>query len=107
MLVDISFKKLGLVEDCEVVLSSSNHYREGQDYVSEFCKEKIIHEEGETIQKTEIWNEFKDWYVLNYGRNIPKGSELYNYMNNKYGEYNRKNGGWRNIKIIYDYDDME
>ena len=107
MLVEISFVKKGLVEDCEVVLSSSNQYREGQDYISEFCKERIMYEEGENIKKTELWSEFKEWYVLNYGRNTPKGSEVYDYMNKKYGEYNRKNGGWRNVKIIYDYDDFE
>ena len=107
MLVNISFKNKGIVNDCEVVLSSSNQYREGQDYISEFCKERIIYDEGESIKKTELWTEFKDWYVLNYGRNIPKGSELYNFMNKKYGEYNRKKGGWNNIKILYDYDDIE
>ena len=107
MLVQISFIKKGLVEDCDVVLSSSNQYREGQDYISEFCKEKILYEEGETIKKTELWSEFKEWYVLNYGRYIPKGSEVYNFMNRKYGDYNRNKGGWINVKIIYDYDESE
>ena len=102
MLVDLTYKKLGCVNDCAIVMGSSDQYREGQDYLAEFCKEKIKKETNGKIKKTELWNEFKQWYTINYGKNIPKARELNEFMDKKYGKYK---GKWSNVKINYDDDD--
>ena len=104
MLVDISFEKQGNVKDCAVVLASSNEYREGQDYLAEFAKEKVVKAEGRKIQKSEVMQTFREWFQTNYGSGTPKAPELYEYMNKRYGRY--KNGGWHNVKIAYDEDEV-
>ncbi len=104
MLVEISYKNQGNVSDCKIVMGSSDQYREGQDYLTEFVKDKIKKEIGGKVKITELQEEFKIWYNTNYGRSVPKAKELKEFMESKYGKY--KNG-WNNIAIIYDDDDDE
>lgn len=99
-LVDIGFRTKGNVIDCKHVLMASDMYRDGQDYLSEFAKDKIKRIQGKNIKKTELMETFKQWYIINYGRNIPKAKELYDFMDKRYGMY--KTGGWINVGIIYD-----
>jgi len=101
-LVEIARKNKGIVNDCSIVLLKSNAYRADQDYLSEFIKEKIEKIEGGRIKKTELNETFKQWYSLQYGKGIPKGKEIYNFMDKKYGAY--KNG-WHNVAIIYETED--
>jgi hypothetical protein len=42
--------------------------------------------------------------VRGHGRDVPKGAELYEFMDKKFGKYT--NGTWRNVAIIYDEDDQ-
>ena len=84
MLVEISFKKQGDVTDCSMVMASSDQYREGQDYLAEFAKDNICKREGEKIKKTELLEHFRQWYSTNYGRRVPKGRELYEFMDKRY-----------------------
>ena len=42
MLVNIAYEKNGIVNDCEEVLCASNQYRQNQDYLAQFVKERII-----------------------------------------------------------------
>lgn len=99
-LVEIGFRTNGNVIDCKQVLSASDEYRDGQDYLSEFTKDKIMKLQGGKIKKTELMETFRQWYTVNYGRGLPKGKELCDFMDKRYGVY--KNGGWHNISIIYD-----
>jgi len=101
MLVEKAYKKQGNVNDCEIVMSSSNEYREGQDYLAEFSKDKIRRKEGGVIKKTEVLNAFKEWYQGNYGRGVPKGRELYEFMEKRFGRYRN---GWKNVEMIYEGD---
>ena len=100
MLVDIGFKTGGRVNDCKQVLAVSDKYRESQDYLAEFAKEKIQKtEEKRFIKKTEIIEEFKSWYMVNYGRtSLPNGKEITDYMDKMYGKCNK--GKWHNVQII-------
>ena len=102
MLVDIAFKTKGKVIDCKQVLAVSDKYRESQDYLSEFAKEKIQKtQEKRFIKKTEILEEFKNWYIMQYGRtSLPNGREIVDFMDKKYGKSNR--GKWHNVEIIYE-----
>ena len=90
ILVNMTYKKLGVVNDCQIVLGSSDQYREGQDYLTEFCKEKIKKIQGRRVKKSELWEVFKQWYIINYGRGLPKARELNEFMDKRYGKYNGK-----------------
>ena len=105
MLVDIAFKTGGRVTDCKQVLAVSDKYRESQDYLAEFAKEKIQKTTGKKIKKTEILEEFKNWYIMHYGRiSLPNGREITEFMDKNYGKCNR--GKWHNVEIMYeDIDD--
>ena len=103
MLVKISYENKGNVSDCDIVMNSSDSYREGQDYLTEFDKEIIVREKNECIKKSVLQNKFKEWYESNYGRgNLPKGKELNDFMDAKYGKSKRKNNTvvWQHVKIL-------
>lgn len=106
-LVAIAQKTKGTVKDCDVVMASSNKYREGQDYFLAFGKEKIEkcdESERAKIKKGEVLEVFKQWYAENYGGKPPQGKDLFEYMDKKYGKA-PKSKGWSNVRIIYDNDD--
>ena len=104
MLVEISYKTFGAVKDCEIVLASSDQYREGQDYLAEFVKEKVKQVKGGKIKKTELWEVFKQWYMINYGKNLPKARELNDFMDKRFGKYVNR---WNNVIINYDDEDED
>ena len=104
MLVSKALKTNGNVEDCSMVLAKSNEYRNNQDYLSEFVKEKIVENSDGKIKKQEVYNEFKEWFTLQHGRNVPKGKELFQYLEKKYGKY--KNG-WFGVEIHYEQEEEE
>jgi len=104
MLVNITFEKMGSVTDCKIVMASSEQYREGQDYLAEFCKDKIKKVTGSKIKKTELVEEFRGWYTTNYGKGVPKARELYDHMDKKYGKYK---SCWSNIAINYDDEESD
>lgn len=99
MLVEIAKVKKGYVEDCDCVLEASNNYKFNQDYISQFIQTNVERIEGGTIKKTELYNQFKEWYTNEYGKNIPKGKELYDYMEKKFGKYTKH---WKNVRLIYE-----
>ena len=108
-MIDIVLKTNGKVEDCEEVLQASKQYRENQDYLAKFVSEKIrpwVYNDNNPektenkISKTNIQNEFKEWWKREYNTRCPKGQELVNYLNIKLGIYKRR--GWWGYEIIYD-----
>ena len=104
MLVKKAFETDGKVKTCAAVTASSNKYRNTQDYLSEFLRDKIRPADEDTyIKKTEVYEEFKKWYIVQHGKNIPKGNELYDYMTKKFGKLTSK--GWRKCRIVYEDDD--
>jgi P4 family phage/plasmid primase-like protien len=107
MLVKIAFETEGNVPDCEYVLNASNKYRNGQDHIAAFVKENIIktNDTKDRIRKQELANHFKFWFTQEQGnKKIPKGEELYMYMDKKFGQH--KTTGWHGVKIVYP-DEME
>jgi len=105
MLVKKAFETGGTVKSCSVVLASSTKYRNNQDYVSEFFKDKIRNDEESIVKKSELYEEFKKWYVVQRGKNIPKGNEIYDQMTKKYGKPTSK--GWKKCKIVYEDEEEE
>ena len=106
ILVDLAFKKEGKVKDVPIVTAVSDKYRNSQDYLSEFVKEKIIRKRDGKIKKTELLEEFKNWYISNYGRNnLPNGKEITDYCDKLFGKCTR--GKWSNVQIVYEEDDSD
>jgi len=99
MLMEIAKVKKGLVDDCGPVLDASNKYRHNQDFISQFVDAKVEKHEGSKIKKTELYQMFKEWYNDEYGKNVPKGKELYDYMEKKFGKYVKC---WKNAKLVYE-----
>ena len=59
------------------------------------------------IKKTELGQEFKLWFQREQGtRKIPKGQELYDYMDKKFGQCH-KTTGWSSVKIMYPKEDAD
>jgi len=105
MLVEKAFETGGMVNDTPAVVASSESYRNSQDYINEFVRDKIRKVEGHYVKKTEMYESFKIWYIEHYDRNIPRGNEIYEVFDKKYGKYTTK--GWKNLSIIYNHDEVE
>jgi len=103
MLAEKAFLTNGLVTDCDIVLQSSNSYRESQDYISEFIADKTVIDPAGTITKTELSSEFILWYQGTYGRGGPSIKDVQAYMDKKFGKF-EKYKCWKGVKINYDKD---
>lgn len=100
MLVKRAFETQGKVEICDVVRASSDRYRQGQDHIAAFIAEMVGKKEGKKIAKRELTEQFKIWFQDQQGgRRAPKGIELHEFMDKKFGKARRD--GWHNVEIIY------
>ena len=109
MLVNRAFETDGIVEDCETITEASKKYRNGQDHISAFIYEKIrkTKDTKQTIKKKSLLQEFNDWFRQEQGsRKMPKGEELYEYMNKKFGAPNSSKG-WVGLEFIRDEEEEE
>ena len=74
--------------------------------LSKFLREKVLQKTGGHIGKQEIISEFMIWVESNKYTNKTTREQIIQYMNNKYGEYNQRDG-WKNIAIAYCKDDYD
>lgn len=105
MLVDRVFSTNGMVADCPVVLSASNEYRERQDYLAEFVRDKVVKDQTGTVRKSQLTDEFKLWYVTNYGTRNPSPKDLHEYMDKMFGK--NRAGVWHGARIKFRDDDED
>jgi len=101
MLVKRAFETDGIVVDCQTIINASNKYRKGQDHIAAFVSERIIKTGVKTdkIGKNGINSEFKLWFQQEQGnRKVPKGQELYDYMDKKFGAHTSK--GWIGVSLV-------
>ena len=103
MLVDIAFEKNGVVDDCDIVVAKTKEYRQSQDYLSEFIRDRIVKDSDGRFRKTELNNEFSIWYASNHGGKTPSPRDLHEYMNKEFGRI--KNQVWKGIRIRYESND--
>ena len=102
MLVRRAFETDGIVKDCNTVLEASKKYRNGQDHISAFVSDRIKKTDNlkQIIKKTSLLEEFKIWFQQEQGtRKQPKGEEIYEYMNKKFGACH-KSKGWVGLEFI-------
>jgi P4 family phage/plasmid primase-like protien len=101
MLVEIAFETQGNVQDCEIVLKSSNSYRESQDYIAEYIADRILPDQGGVVQKTELNNDFKLWFEGNHGGKKNSLRDVHNAMDKKFGKFSQYKC-WRGCRINYE-----
>lgn len=103
MLVARALKTNGVVNDCDIVLSASHAYRDRQDYLSEFVRDKIVRCQGASVRKSQLSEEFKVWYSINFGTRNPSPKDLHDYMDRTFGK--QRGGVWLNVKLKYNDDE--
>lgn len=102
MLVKRAFETDGNVVDCQTVINASNKYRKGQDHIAAFISERILKTGNKTdkINKTGLKHDFDNWFQQEQGgRKLPKGQELYDFMDKKFGLHTSK--GWLGVAFIH------
>jgi len=103
LLVKIAFETEGVVKDCPSVLASSEKYKMQQDYFAQFYEERIVPTEGGIIKRKDMNNEFIEWYTELYGGRVPKGKDLYDFMETKMGQLDR--GTYNGYRLIHAFED--
>ena len=106
MLVDIVLRTEGNITDCPMVMESTNKYREREDQIAEFIRDRIVMDSKGKITKTEATNEFNIWYQSTYGRGGPSTKEVHEYLDKKLGKFKSAAGAWTGAKIKYERDDI-
>lgn len=106
MLVDIVLRTDGNVSDCPMVMESTNRYREREDHIAEFIRDRIVIDAKGKITKTEATNEFNLWYQSTYGRGGPSTKEVHEYLDKKLGKFKSSVGAWTGAKIKYERDEI-
>lgn len=86
LLVEKHFETGGEVEDCPIVMESSNEYQQEKDFFGLFISEKISKIEGHSFHRSAVKKEFDDWYIDLYSQKPPAGTELYSYLDHKLGK---------------------
>ena len=108
MLVRIVMRTQGFVKDCPIVMESSLKYREREDYLAQFVRDKVdINKSGPgKIKKDELNQTFKLWYESNIGGKdgAVKIKELHEYMDRTLGKFKMGPGAgcWVGASIRYD-----
>ena len=102
MLVEIVLETQGYVKDCDIVLESSLKYREREDYIAQFIRDKIILEKNGKITKSELTLEFNSWYSSTVGRGGPSAKEVHEYMDKKIGKFKTAASAWTGASIRYE-----
>jgi P4 family phage/plasmid primase-like protien len=101
MLVKRACETDGIVKDCDFVIEASKKYRKSQDHISAFINEMVVKtgSDNDKIKKTGLIQEFRIWFQNEQGgAKMPKGQELYDYMDKKFGPC--KKTGWHGVKFL-------
>lgn len=101
MLVDKVFETQGKITDVDKVLSASKKYRYKQDHFSKFMEEKLERDPEAYTQKRDVNEEFRQWFLNNEGKDVPKGKDLFEFLDKRFGKYNRHKG-WKGFKFVYE-----
>jgi len=79
------FETNGLVKDCDIVLSASNTYRQGQDAISQFISENVVPKEDGSISRTYLKERYKQWADELYGdKGAPSLKDVSEEMNKRF-----------------------
>ena len=105
MLVKVMYETNGVATDCDIVMAKSNEYRQSQDYISEFIRDRVTRDPSGKIKKMELNNEFSIWYMANYGGRGPSPKDLHEHMDKEFGRQRVQT--WHGVKIRYERDEVD
>jgi P4 family phage/plasmid primase-like protien len=105
MLVKRVCESNGIVKDCSIVTERSDQYRNEQDAISIFVRERIIKDPCGKIKKNELNYEFKKWYSDNGDGKQPLLKDIYEYLNNNFGKPDKSI--WKGISFIVERSDED
>jgi len=103
LLVQRAFITKGNVVDCKMVLVHSEKYRKDQDYLSSFTKDCIHVNPSGVLRELDLYEKFSEWWKLLYGKNVPKGKDLFDYVNRIYANTStvtKKGTVWYGIQVM-------
>jgi P4 family phage/plasmid primase-like protien len=97
-LIEIALETKGHVVDCASVTEASNLYRNKQDYMTAFFNAYVVRDTSGAkkppyITKSSLNERFALWFKGHYGQNVPRGVEIYEYMDSRCGHHVSGNGG--------------
>lgn len=104
MLVKIAFEKEGMIDDCPSVMASSQKYKLQQNYFEQFYEERLVESASSIVKRKDMYNEFNLWYSELYGGKIPKGKDLYEFMEKKLGKIDSR-GRFKGWRLIHSFED--
>jgi len=84
-----SYKKMDTLQDPEEVMTSTNHFKMGNDYYTEFISDRIIrtNNSNDRVECSYLWNSFRKWYTNSYpNKALPKKTEFTKNINKILGE---------------------
>lgn len=99
LLVDRAFITEGKLNPCAMVDKHSNEYRQGQDHLATFIAECIESHPSGMILDTQLLERCKEWWMLNYNKKVPAGSELFSYVKKAYPS-SKKGSAFYGIRLI-------
>ena len=99
MLAKRVFDTNGYVEDCNIVMESSNQYRQSQDYISEFVSDRLTRDPNGKLKKMELNAEFTTWHGATVGGRCPSTKDIHEYIDKEFGR--PKNNIWVGVKVKY------
>lgn len=101
MLVDMVMESQGIVVACKMVDDASTNYREREDVIALFFREKIIVMPDEKLIKPDVTNAFNQWYSDTYGRGGPNAKEVHEFLDKKLGKFKIATGCWMGARVRY------
>ena len=102
MLAARAFETQGNVQDCDIVMSASMEYREGQDAIAKFVRECVVPAKQQRLMKAQVNNTFRDWWEEENGSKDgrPKNKEVHEYLNIMACQTPKASAGWLGYAII-------
>jgi phage/plasmid-associated DNA primase len=110
MLVERAYVTKGNVVDCKMVLRHSEQYRKDQDYLSSFTKDCIHLNPSGVLRELDLYDKFSEWWKLLHGKNVPKGKELFDYVNRIYANtasVSKKGTVWYGIQVLQEEESID
>ena len=96
-LVQIAIITMGKTTDCTRVISASNSYRDGQDLLTQFIRDRTEKFQNRCIDKQSITDAIRVWYIENNSGKPPVYKEITVYMDKIYGKM--KDGCWMGCRL--------
>jgi len=98
MLVDRAFQTRGKVTASKTVTEATQRYKQREDHLSNFLDDRVAKQVGKRVNKSQLNEDFKLWFVNNGDGKLPKLRNLHDLMDSRFGKI--RNNFWNDCKIV-------